>query len=197
MEKPPLNLTRLLLVLLVLVYPAIVYFGLAYLGPALLASILVILLALRLFFFSSNRNLFWPAIAVLGLFLALVWFTGDEKVLRAYPVFISVALFAAFGGSLLWPPPIIERLVRLRGEPIHPAAIPYMKWVTFGWSCFFLVNAALAACTAWLMPIEYWAVYNGLVSYVLIAILFAIEYIIRRIYQRRVHGVWNHHEPGN
>ena len=196
MNTPPLNLARLLLVLLMLVYPAIVYFGLAYLGPALLASILVILLAVRLYFFSGRRNLFWPAVAVLCLFLALVWFTGDEKVLRGYPVLISVALFAVFAGSLLWPPPLIERLMRLRGKPIHPAAIPYMKWVTFGWSCFFLVNAVLAACTAWLMPIEYWAVYNGLVSYALVAILFAIEYIIRRMYQKRVYGVKDHLELG-
>jgi len=181
-------ISRSFLVLVVLIYPAIVYFGMDYLGPAPLAMILVLLLAVRLFANSGSRALFWPISGVLALFVLLVWFTGDQRVLRAYPVIISLALFTVFAGSLLSPPPIIERLVRLREKTVRPPAIPYLRWVTIGWSCFFLINAAIAAWTAWIAPLEYWAIYNGLISYLLVALVFAVEYIIRRIYKRRVYG---------
>jgi uncharacterized membrane protein len=157
----------------------------------------VILIALRLFTLDSRKSLFWIAISLLAVFGALVWMTGDEKILRAYPVLISLALFVVFAGSLVYPPPIIERLVRMRGKPLPPEAIPYLRWVTIGWSWFFIVNALVAAWTAWLMPMAWWAVYNGLVSYLLIAFLFAVEYIIRKIYQRRVHGAFDNIEPGS
>ncbi len=51
---------------------------------------------------------------------------------------------------------------------------------------FFVLNGAAAFYTARYTPIETWALYNGLIAYVLIAVLFAIELGIRTVVRARL-----------
>ena len=44
---------------------------------------------------------------------------------------------------------------------------------------FFCLNAAAALYTVILADLEIWALYNGLLAYVAIGTLFAIEYLVR------------------
>jgi uncharacterized membrane protein len=60
--------------------------------------------------------------------------------------------------------------------------------VTLAWCGFFLVNGTIAAWTALAAPLAWWTLYNGLLSYLLIAALFGAEWVARGVYRRRVAG---------
>jgi uncharacterized membrane protein len=58
--------------------------------------------------------------------------------------------------------------------------------VTGVWACFFVLNGAAAFYTARFTTLETWALYNGLIAYVLIGTLFAIEFAIRTVVKARL-----------
>ena len=46
---------------------------------------------------------------------------------------------------------------------------------------FFLFNATVAAITTFYATLEVWTLYNGLIGYVLMGLIFIIEYAVRQI----------------
>jgi len=61
----------------------------------------------------------------------------------------------------------------------------YMRGLTQAWMVFFVINATLVSITAMNMSTGIWALYSGLLSYLLIALLVLAEVLYRPIYQRR------------
>jgi uncharacterized membrane protein len=57
--------------------------------------------------------------------------------------------------------------------------LPYLRKVTLVWLGFFVANAAISAATAMSGSLELWTLYNGLISYLIMAGLFAGEWIVR------------------
>lgn len=182
-------MARTLIVLLLVAYPFGVYFGLERLGPVVLGAILAGLLLLRLRFFSPNLQAHrgWGALAGVAclVFIAALVLTGDERLLKLYPVALNLVLLGVFTATLVRPPTIIERGLRRLGQEVPPEAPPYLWWVTLAWCGFFVVNGALAAWTALAAPLAWWTLYNGLISYGLMAALFGVELITRQIYRGR------------
>lgn len=107
-----------------------------------------------------------------------------ELGMRAYPVAINAVMFCLFFGSLRGQP-FIERLARLQEPDLPPAGVRYTRQVTRAWCVFFIVNGAIAAWTALFSDLATWTLYNGLISYLLMGLMFAGEWLIRR----RVRGV--------
>ncbi len=103
-----------------------------------------------------------------------------------YPVLVNSALFVLFTVSLVRPPSVIERIARLRDPELPPAAVVYTRRVTIVWTVFFALNGATALYTALFTPLETWALYNGLIAYVLIGTLFAVEFAIRTVFKARL-----------
>ena len=56
----------------------------------------------------------------------------------------------------------------------------YCRTVTQVWSAFFVLNGGTALAPALLAPLSWWALYNGLLAYLLIGLLGASEYVIRK-----------------
>lgn len=186
---------RSLSILALLAYPFAVYFGLERFGPTVLAIALGILLLLRL---AAGGQLgapghapFKPSLKTLGLVLMVALFitaavaSGDDRVLKAYPVLINLGLLVLFALSLVYPPTVPERGMRLAGQAVPEEARSYLWWVTLAWCGFFLCNGLVAAWTALFAPLAYWTVYNGLLSYLLIGVFFAAEYGVRTLVKRR------------
>jgi uncharacterized membrane protein len=114
------------------------------------------------------------------VFCLLLALFDSPVLLRWYPVLISGFMLALFGSSLMYGPPMVERLARLR-EPHLPAkAIRYTRQVTIAWSVFFLCNGLCAAALTLWAPLNWWMLYTGLISYGLIGLMFAIEWLIRQ-----------------
>jgi uncharacterized membrane protein len=99
--------------------------------------------------------------------------------LKLYPVLVNGALLTAFSWGLYSPPTVIERMARLRHADLPPAAIAYMRRVTLVWCAFFVLNGSMALYTAVFASLATWSLYNGLVSYALMGLLFAGEYVVR------------------
>ncbi|WP_041863163.1 COG4648 family protein [Bordetella petrii] len=118
-----------------------------------------------------------PALALAGcIALALI---NTESALRAYPVMMNALLLLAFGVSLVRGRPVIERLARLRQPCLPPEGVRYTRRVTQVWCGFFLVNGLIAAALGVWGSWRAWTWYNGAISYALIGMLLAGEWLVR------------------
>jgi len=165
------------------VYPILVYLGLRQgIAPRWLALGMLALLALR-WGRTLLRKIPLPfALATVAAALALAWFRGAASVLY-YPVGVNLALLIVFAASLRFPPPVIERLARLRHPYLDEHGVRYTRKVTVVWCGFFLCNAAIAAVTAYMArsgDTALWTFYNGFLAYLLMGLLFLGELLVRR-----------------
>jgi uncharacterized membrane protein len=107
--------------------------------------------------------------------------------LKLYPVLINTALGALFAWSLAKPPTAIERIARLQRPELDAAGVAYTRKVTWVWLVFFVLNGSVAAGTALWASDATWALYNGLLCYGLMGVLFAGEWLVRQRVMTR-HG---------
>lgn len=169
-----------------LAYPLLVYLALGRFPLRWMALGLFALALLRAV--NARQPLWWVAAATTGL-LALLTAVFDQVLpLKLYPALVNAVLLAVFITSLRFGPPVIERLARLREPQLPPFAVAYTRRVTWVWCGFFVFNGALALATALWTSDRIWALYNGLLAYILMGVLFAGEWLVRR----RVRAVHAH-----
>lgn len=172
-------------------YPLLVYFGLRYLGATWIAACLLALSAGRLLWRRDGRGaaLGAKSIAIIcagGILLGLVGVlrrSPDAALL--YPALVNAVMLAVFAHSLAFPPTVIERIARLREGVLSAAGVAYTRKVTMIWTVFFVFNGAAALYTALYASMETWALYNGVIAYVLIGTLVAGERLVRVFVLRR------------
>lgn len=173
------------------VYPLVVYavigrFGASGAAAALAALCVARLVVLRLRGRPSLAGAYLGWLCAGGVVLAAFsFFLDSAAAVRYYPVLVNAALFTVFGVSLVRPPPIVERIARLREPDLPPAAVVYTRRVTIVWLAFFVLNGTAALYTAALAPLETWAWYNGFVAYLLIGALFLGELAVRTFVRRK------------
>lgn len=122
----------------------------------------------------------WFLVAGSAVIVGATLLTGARAPLLAYPVLVSFALFLVFALSLWRPPTVIERIARLSEPELGPRGVAYTRRVTIAWCIFFVCNGLVSALTAAFASPSIWAFYNGMLSYVLIGLMFAIEWLIRQ-----------------
>jgi uncharacterized membrane protein len=154
-------------------------------GVFVVTALILVLLRASALRRLAPRALLPAAVVLASLLILLSWLDADLAG-RAYPVLVSLIFAAAFGLSLVYPPPLIERLARLREPDLPPEGVTYTRKVTIVWTVFLLGNSAVSALTAVLGDLALWTLYNGLVSYLLIGLLFAVEFFIRRRLRNRL-----------
>jgi len=178
--------TTVVVTIMTMVYPLLVYFGLQRIEPRWLALLLVGVALARAWL---TRQRFWFAAAVGAMLLGLASVLGNAILpLKLYPVLVNGVLLCVFGASLRWPPSAIERLARLTEPNLPPAAIAYTRTVTQVWCGFFVVNGLLALATALWATVEIWSLYNGLIAYVLMGLLFGGEWLVRQRLKKQIAG---------
>ena len=183
------RLFSLVLAALVFIYPLLVYFFLDRYGVVILAAQLGALLLLRVLPLVRSRPLVLVVTFVsIGVFLLLIYWSGNERLLLLYPTLVSLVMLALFSLTLWYPPSMIERFSRMLNMEIPPQAVPYMRVVTVIWCLFFAINALISAWLAWWGSMTWWTLYNGLISYLVIGLLIGGEFLYRGIYKRR-HGL--------
>lgn len=180
---------KLLSILLLALYPFLVWFGLSSGQHILLGFVLVVLFGLR---FSLLRNLL-PELQKIGQLAAVVGvllvsaslLLERQALLLYYPVAVNGIFLLLFAFSLLTEQSLVERLARLR-EPDLPAdGVSYTRRVTQAWCVFFILNGSMALVTVLLQDMQLWALYNGFISYLLIALMMGVEWIVRRKIRNR------------
>jgi uncharacterized membrane protein len=178
-----MSLRRILFILLNLAYPPLVYLGYRSVATSRLALLLAALALLRAL---SSREKIWRITAGLAMVLALVSLLADQFLpLKLYPALVSAAFLTLFGASLLYPPSMVERIARLQEGELPPQAVRYTRRVTQVWCGFFVLNGSLALFTALWSDNALWALYNGLIAYLMMAALFGAEWLVRQQWKRR------------
>lgn len=177
------RLIPLLLPVVGLLYPFVLYFGMGKVSPPLFALALGAIWLIRAPSLLRKPGGRWM-VGVALVYCATLSFTGESKLLQWYPVLMNALLMAVFGISLIYGPPFIERIARLREPDLPPAAVRYTRGVTWVWTVFFgLSGSTSAALTLW-GSMAWWTLYNGLISYLLVGLLFSVEWLLRQRLRR-------------
>jgi uncharacterized membrane protein len=179
-------LLSLILIVVSIAYPLFVYMGVQHLSPAFFALVLAGLgigkfVVGRKSQAAPERGQWWTLALVLAYSLAIL-ITNNTLLLTLYPVIISLGMAYLFASSLKAPESLIERFARLAGETITPRAKHYTRRLTGIWALLLIANAGVALYLALWGDLKSWALYSGLISYLLFGGFFALEYGYRRYY---------------
>lgn len=187
--------------ILAIAYPIAIVWALSRYEPRVVAGVVLATLVLRAGVAGLRR---WRAakragarptvpwslaipVGAVGAVSATTAIANDPLGLLLAPVFVNAALLASFLLSLRRQP-IVETLARLQVDRLAPAEIRYCRRVTQVWAGFFVVNGAIAFALAWSRSLDAWALYTGFLSYGLMGLLFAGEYVYRHARFRRYVG---------
>ena len=172
-------LAKILLTLASLAYPLLWYYGR---GNGAFFWLAALMCALWLIRAAMPQTAGQRAVALLlSVFFAAVLVFRLPDSMYWYPVAVNLLMLAVFGGSLFARQTVIERLARLQHRDLPPEGVRHTRRVTQIWCGFFVFNGATAAALAWLQRYDWWAVYTGIVSYILMGALFAGEWVYRKL----------------
>ena len=164
-------------------YPLLVYSGMTVLPPIALVLLGLALIGMRLLGMRKNTDVkIWEIAFLIASFgLAGMLFLNAEAAVQAYPVVVSLSAASVFGLSLWHPPTMAERIACLTETYLPPGGVIYSRRVTVVWVAFLLVNALISTELSIWGTLAQWALWNGLVSYLLIGALFIGEMVVRRM----------------
>ena len=125
---------------------------------------------------------FLPVIFTI-LIICLFHFT-HWVVVKYYPVVVNFLIFLMFFTSLYQKETVIQKIARAMEPDIKPKALEYTRKLTYVWAVFTFLNWLVSVATVF-MSEAVWALYNGFISYLLIGMFFAVEYIVRIRFKRK------------
>ncbi len=171
-----------------LAYPLIVYFAYTRLETRALAILLLALYAISIAIrFRGSAAEIWLVLRQhvgLAVLIAIALATGNSTVLLFMPVIVSLYLLWTFSASLRSGMSMIERFARIVEDDLPDFTIPYCRKVTIVWCAFLAANALSVLILALAAPLEWWALYSGLISYLLVGTLFFGEFLLHKIWFR-------------
>jgi uncharacterized membrane protein len=182
-------LGKLLLGIVMACYPFIVYLTIDRVGPGALGILLIAMLLVRGALMNRRApGMVWGALLLAAIVASLMVIDDTGIVLKLYPTFINLSLLIVCTYTLIYPPSMIERLIRASGMKPSIKAPTYTRIVTMIWCGFFVLNGLASALTAFSGSLSIWALYNGAIAYALAGTLIVGEMIFRYFYKRH-HGL--------
>ena len=202
---------RVLFYIVAAIYPVLVFTMLVVFKlPVRILSLCVVALAFAFFLSatgsrnsdaeSEKKALDWRPMLSSALFLlaGIFCFAFNSKIfLKLYSVAISATLLCVFGSSLFFKPNIIFRFACLSDKSIKGSSFEnqvngYCRKVTIVWCAFFIINGSISAFTSLhdfgsdVLNDKIWSVYNGGISYILMGLLFTVEFIVRKMVDKKM-----------
>jgi uncharacterized membrane protein len=118
----------------------------------------------------------------LGMLLASVL---PAAIVYAPPVVLNLALCALFASTLrAGSEPLITRFARAERGDMPADLASYTRRLTQIWVLFFALMAAISVALALLASAAAWSLFTNVVNYVLVLLMFVLEYGYRRIRYR-------------
>jgi len=191
------RISAVLFYLAAALYPVLIfYFLVIRKAPLRSFSLFVIVFAVLVFLLGTargkaNGKTFLQG-SLLLLCLGIICFiTNSPVILKFYPVLMNIVFLAAFVSTFFSAPTMIFRFATLadktiKGSLAEKRVEAYCRKVTIVWCCFFVLNGSIAAVTIFSGSEFLWTAYNGAVSYFLTGLIFAAEFIIRKIVQKKM-----------
>lgn len=175
------RLLTLVVVILSVIYPLWVYFSIQKL-PAHFFGLLITGIALLKYLVATDKTSKHELFLLLATWTcaALIIFSTNNYAIKLYPVLISSFMAGVFAASLLNDESLIEKMAKLSGKTITPLAKGYTKKLTAIWSILLLINALIALYLAFFASTQAWALYSGMIAYLLFALFIVAEIIYRR-----------------
>lgn len=172
-------------IILWLAYPAVIFYGIEYFQPRYVAMLISLLLIVRWrtearVILAGMSRIYLAVFSALLIVIIVTTITNNETMLRLYPTLANCGMLLIFRFSLRHPPSMIERFARLHEPYLTDSGVCYTRTVTQVWCVFFVVNGSVAAYTALYTSREVWSLYNGFLAYLLMGVLFASEWLVRR-----------------
>jgi uncharacterized membrane protein len=167
-------------------YPALVYALQSTLSQGSFVAIAVAAIALRVATLDNASARLWrgPLLMAVPVLLILL-LIAPSMAAKAYPVAISLAAATVFGWSLIAPPSLIEHFARLQEPDLSADGQAYCRKVTLVWTVWLVLNALIAGLLGWTGHDSAWAIWTGIVSYAVMALLILGEIAIRRRIRRK------------
>jgi len=179
------NAIKALLGVALLVYPFLVYIAVDRGALIAVLAILVSVLFLRVWVSDLQQDKTPIMHLMAGIVCLLVSYTWQNSLgARFYPVVVNLIFLYVFATSLYARQSMIEKFARMKDPKLSPEGVVYTRNVTKVWCVFFFINGAIAGYTALYSDIKIWTLYNGMISYVLIGMLFTAEWIYRHFKQK-------------
>jgi uncharacterized membrane protein len=113
----------------------------------------------------------------LGLIIGIFFFQSFTA--KLIPMLFQLVLMYFFGKTLFHGPPLIERFVRLEFSELPAGIVAYCRQLTILWTGFFAFNAVMCSGLALWGPHSWWALYTGVIIFLLTGLLMVGEYIFR------------------
>jgi uncharacterized membrane protein len=127
-----------------------------------------------------------------AVFALLRWLEPrwDHRALLLVPALVNLGLLFVFGRTLRGGQTIVEQLARIREPVLSAAQIRHCRTTTAVWCAFFAANAAVCVALAWAAPLWLWTLYTGCIAYLLMALLFGAEWLVRSWRFHRLSAAW-------
>ncbi len=135
--------------------------------------------------------------SIVPLTLGIAVFFFDPDLTLYYPVIINLLFILMFSSSLFAEKNIVQKIAeKLENNRLDQGGILYTRAVTIVWCCFFLANIIISLYCIFNENINLWTIYNGLISYLIMAGLFLVERTIRSPIKRLIMEKGNFDAPG-
>jgi uncharacterized membrane protein len=118
--------------------------------------------------------------AIALVFVLLGWISNNGTWLLVLPSATQGTFGLAFLRSLRGTP-MIEHFARMVKPQLSVPELAHCRRWTAIWGIYLLVLAATGLALARWATLAVWTVYVGVLSYVFVGVLFAVEYVIRKI----------------
>ena len=123
---------------------------------------------------------------VVGLLLAALLgaaVLSHQQVLAALPsIALNLMLASVFGVTLrAGETPLIVRVAELDQGALSPQFARYLRALTQAWALFFAAMAVLSLLLMLYAPFEWWSLFVNVLTWPLIGVMFAVEWVVRRV----------------
>lgn len=180
------SLVFLIAGIVVLAYPLLIYLGVNRVGPGIFALVLLVMAAVRYRLSEQkNKKIQLLLLACVGVYSAAVALLDSTQALLFYPTVTNLGAALMFGLSLFERETIIERFAKMAGNEITENAKRYTWKLTLLWVCLLCTNAVFTAYSALFFSFDAWALYNGLLAYLIFGLFGGLEYIYRQYYIKK------------
>ena len=179
-----------------LLYPFLIFFGLQIFSPRIISIFIAVIILIRLIFIKDNNikwKLIFPLLIIISIAI-ITLFVNKPKILLFIPLVINYGFFLTFISSIYSSPSMVEIFARMQlktlksTNELSPAEIIYCKKVTWLWSIFFFFNGLIIIYISLFSTIKLWSLYTGLISYLIMGSIFAVEIPYRYWRFRRYDG---------